>query len=88
LTRLGLEPWQAKKLYALASESYPVTLDLAPIGKLPLKGTEETCLSWAEYVIRNFQSQGVYHADNGKLSLIKSLVPVPDNEKSVFDGLE
>ena len=88
LTRLGLEPWQAKKLYALASESYPVTLDLAPVGKIPLKGTNGTCLDWAEYVIRNFQSQGVYHADDGKLSLIRSLVPVPENEKSVFDGLE
>jgi hypothetical protein len=39
-------------------------------------------------VIRNFQSQGVYHARNGKLSLVKSLVPVPEQEESVFDGLE
>jgi LmbE family N-acetylglucosaminyl deacetylase len=88
LTRLGLGPWQAKKLYALASESYPVTLDLAPIGEMPLQGTKGTCLDWAEYVIRNFQSQGVYHAESGKLSLIKSLVSVPNIEKSVFDGLE
>jgi len=88
LTRLGLAPWQAKKLYAVAGESYPPTLDLAPIGKKALVGTGGTCLDWSEYTLRNFQSQGVYHAGNGKLSLIKSLVPVPQPETSVFDGLQ
>ncbi len=87
LTRLGLEPWQAQKLYCLASESYPATLDLTSIGEQPLKGTGGTCLDWAMYTIRNFQSQGIYRARNGKLCLVKSLVPVPDEESSVFDGL-
>lgn len=88
LTRLGLEPWQPKKLYHLASESYPATLDLTSIGQKPLKGTDMTCLEFGEYVIRNFQSQGVYHVRDGQLSLVKSLVPVPDEETSVFDGLD
>ena len=87
LTRLGLEPWQAKKLYCIASESYPPTLDLTPIGKLSLKNTKGTCWDWADYVIRNFQSQGVHHTRNSKLCLIKSRVPVPEKESSVFDGL-
>jgi len=39
-------------------------------------------------VIRNFQSQGVYHARIGRLSLVRSLVKVPEKERSVFDGLE
>ncbi len=88
LTRLGLPPWQPKKLYNLASESYPATLDLAQIGEKPLKGTDGTCLDFAEYVIRNYQSQGIYHARNGKLSLVISRVPVPEKEQSVFDGIE
>jgi photosystem II stability/assembly factor-like uncharacterized protein len=88
LTRLGLAPWQPKKLYNLASESYPVTLDLTSIGKKPLKGTGMTCMEFGEYVIRNFQSQGVYHTRNGKLSLVRSLVPVPTEEACVFNGLE
>ena len=88
LTRLGLKPWQPKKLYNLASESYPATLDLAPIGEKKLSGTEQSCHEFAEYVIRNFQSQGIYHVENGKLSLVKSLVTVPEKETSVFDGLE
>ncbi len=88
LTRLGLQPWQPKKLYVLASESYPMTLDLAPIAKKSLKGTHGTCFDYAEYVLRNFQSQGIYHAENGKLSLVKSLIRVPEKETSVFDGLE
>jgi len=29
LTRLGLQPWEAKKLYCTASESYPATIDLS-----------------------------------------------------------
>jgi hypothetical protein len=88
LTRLGLPPWQPKKLYFLASESYPETLSLKPMAKLPLKGTNGSCLDFAEYVIRNFQSQGVYHAESGRLSLVKSHVPVPEEEKSIFDGLD
>ncbi len=88
LTRLGLGPWQPKKLYNLASESYPATLDLAPIGAMPLKGTGGTCLDFAEYVIRNYQSQGIYHVKNGELSLIRSRVAVPETETSVFDGLK
>ena len=88
LTRLGLSPWQPKKLYFLASESYPETLSLQPMAKLPLKGTNGSCLDFAEYVIRNFQSQGVYHAESGRLSLVKSHVPVPEEEKSIFDGLD
>ena len=87
LSRLGLEPWQAKKLYCIASESYPPTLDLAPIGQLPLKGTNQNCGDWAEYVLRNFLSQGVHHYRKSKLSLMESLVPVPEKESSVFDGL-
>jgi photosystem II stability/assembly factor-like uncharacterized protein len=87
LTRLGLKPWQAKKLYCLASLSYPMTLDLTPIGEIPLKDTHGSCWDWAEYVIRNFQSQGVMHVSNSKLCLIKSLVDVPEKEASIFDGL-
>lgn len=87
LTRLGLEPWQAKKLYCIASESYPPTLDLAPIGQLPLKGTNQNCGDWAEYVLRNFLSQGVHHYRKSKLCLMESLVPVLEDESSVFDGL-
>src|SRR5690606_18330280 len=88
LTRLGLEPWQPKKLYHLAGESYPETLELSWIADQPLKGTNITCKEYGNYVIRNFQSQGVYyHRHNAKLSLVKSLVPLPDKEKSVFDGL-
>ena len=88
LTRLGLEPWQPKKLYVLASESYPETLNLSSISGEPLRGTSGTCLEFGEYVIRNFQSQGVYHARSGRLSLVKSLVEVPEQETSVFDGIE
>jgi len=88
LTRLGLAPWQPKKLYHLASQSYPATLDLAPLGQKPLQGTNMTCKEFGEYVIKNYQSQGVYHTRDGKLCLVKSLVPVPARETSVFDGLE
>jgi len=89
LTRLGLKPWQPKKLYNLEGLSYPGTLDLSWIGDQPLKGTEMTCKEYGNYVIRNFQSQGIYfHRPDAKLCLVKSHVPVPENEKSVFDGLE
>lgn len=87
LTRLGLEPWQPKKLYVLASESYPETLELSAVARQPLRGTDGDALEFGEYVIRNFQSQGVYHARIGRLSLVKSTVPVPSKEISVFDGI-
>ncbi|MFP4622457.1 MAG: hypothetical protein ACLFM7_14200 [Bacteroidales bacterium] len=77
-----------KKLYFKSSESYPATLDLTSVGKKPLKGTDMRCIDFGEYVIRNFQSQGVYYVRHEQLSLVKSLVPVPDQESSVFDGLE
>ncbi len=88
LTRLGLAPWQPKKLYHLASQSYPGTIDLSWVHDEPLKGTDMTCGEFGEYVIRNFQSQGVYHVRKSELSLVKSYVPVSNNEKSVFDGLK
>jgi len=89
LTRMGLEPWQPKKLYNLEGVSYPGTLDLSWIGDQPLKGTDMTCKEYGNYVIRNFQSQGVYfHRHETKLCLVKSNVPVPENEKSVFDGID
>lgn len=88
LTRIGLAPWQPKKLYNLEGQSYPATLDLTWIGGQPLKGTNMTCSEYGNYVIRNFQSQGIYfHRPNAKLCLVKSLVPVPDKESSVFDGI-
>ena len=75
-------------LTLMASESYPMTLDLKSLSDAPLKGTNVSTLDWAEYVIRNFQSQGTYHARTGRLSLIQSRVPVPSEEKSIFDGLD
>jgi LmbE family N-acetylglucosaminyl deacetylase len=93
LTRLGLKPWLPKKLYNLAgnkhpAQSYPATIDLNWIADQPLKGTTITCKEYGNYVIRVFQSQGVYHhTGDTELSLIRSNVPVIANEKSVFDGL-
>lgn len=93
LTRLGLKPWEPKKLYNLAgdkhpAQSYPATIDLTWIGNQPLNGTNTTCKEYGNYVIRNFQSQGIYvHTGNTKLSLIRSVVEVPEKESSVFDGL-
>lgn len=89
LTRIGLKPWQPKKLYNLAGQSYPETLDLSWIGDEPLKGTNMTCKEYGNYVLRNFQSQGVYfHRPWAKLSLVKSNMPVPEKENSIFDGLD
>jgi len=94
LTRLGLKPWQPKKLYNLAGDkhppqSYPATIDLTWIANQPLKGTQMTCKDYGNYVVRNYQSQGVYiHTGQTKLSLIRSNVKVNENEKSVFDGLD
>jgi LmbE family N-acetylglucosaminyl deacetylase len=93
LTRLGLKPWQPKKLYNLAGDryqpqSYPATIDITWIANQPLKGTNMTCKEFGNYVIRNYQSQGIYiHTGTTKLSLIRSNVKVPKDEKSVFDGL-
>jgi len=94
LTRLGLKPWQPKKLYNLAGDknppqSYPATIDLTWIGNEPLKGTGMTCKEYGNYIIRNFQSQGIYyHTGTTKLSLVRSHVPGSEKEKSVFDGLD
>jgi photosystem II stability/assembly factor-like uncharacterized protein len=93
LTRLGLKPWQPKKLYNLAGDryppqSYPATIDITWIANQPLKGANMTCKEFGNYVIRNYQSQGIYiHTGTTKLSLIRSNVKVPKDEKSVFDGL-
>lgn len=88
LTRMGLKPWQPKKLYNLEGQSYPETIDLSWIGEQPLKGTNMTCEEYGNYVIRNFQSQGVYyHRPNTKLCLVKSLVSIPEKESSIFDGI-
>ena len=93
LTRLGLKPWQPKKLYNLAGDkhapqTYPATIDLTWIANEPLKGTGMTCKEYGNYTIRNFQSQGIYHhLGNTKLSLIRSHVRVGKKENSVFDGL-
>ena len=87
LTRLGLMPWQAKKFYCLASESYPPTIDVRPIAKIPLKGTEGTCWDYAQYVMCVFQSQGIHHVRDTELCLVRSLVSVPEKETSIFDGL-
>jgi photosystem II stability/assembly factor-like uncharacterized protein len=94
LTRLGLKPWQPKKLYNLAGDkhapqSYPATIDLTWIGNEPLKGTTMTCKEYGNYIIRNFQSQGIYyHTGTTKLALIRSHVPGSEKENSVFDGLD
>lgn len=87
LTQLGLAPWQPKKFYCLASESYPATIDVRPMAKIPLKGTDSTCWDYAQYVMRVFQSQGIHNVVDTELCIVRSNVPVPEKEKSVFDGL-
>ncbi|MEA2062746.1 MAG: YCF48-related protein [Gemmatimonadota bacterium] len=87
LTRLGLPPWQPKKLYCGAGESYPETLDLSGLMEKKVKDGL-TAVDWGNIAIRCFQSQGVYHVRGAHLSLMRSLVPVPDQEQSIFDGLE
>jgi hypothetical protein len=48
-----------------------------------------TCKEFGNYVIRNYQSQGIYiHNGATKLSLVRSNVKVPEKENSVFDGLK
>ncbi|HUU30050.1 MAG TPA: YCF48-related protein [archaeon] len=88
LTRLGLGPWQPTKLYCLESESYPETLDLSGLTRKPVGDTGLTAFDWAEWAVRCFQSQGVYHAWPAHLSLMRSLVPGPEKESSIFDGIE
>ncbi len=87
LTRLALPPWQPKKFYCLASESFPPTIDVRPMAKIPLKGTKGTCWDYAEYVMCVFQSQGIHHVSDGDLCLVRSLVAGPEKETSIFDGL-
>ncbi|MDD4191737.1 MAG: YCF48-related protein, partial [Mangrovibacterium sp.] len=88
LTRLGLKPWQPKKLYCYASQSYPETVYLSWIADQPVKGTDMTCKEFGEYVLRNFQSQGVHlNLWDLKLCLVKSVIKEPEHEKSIFDGL-
>jgi len=80
-------------LYNLAGDryppqSYPATIDLTWIVNQQLKGTNMTCKEFGNYVIRNYQSQGIYvHTGTTKLSLVRSNVKVPETERSVFDGL-
>jgi len=88
LTRLGLKPWQPKKFYCLASESFPATIDLRPIGKIPLKGTDVTCWDYAQYVICVFQSQGIHNVVDTELCLVRNKVGAAyKKEKSIFEGL-
>ncbi|MBN2289540.1 MAG: hypothetical protein JXQ83_09435 [Candidatus Glassbacteria bacterium] len=88
LTRLGLPPWQPKKLYCIAGVSYPETLDLTGLLEKPVGRGNLSAFDWGEWAIRCFQSQGVYHVEASHLSLIQSLVPVPEREQSIFDGIE
>ena len=89
LTRIGLEPWQPKKLYCAAGQSYPETLDISHLQDIPLKGVEDmTVHQWANYVLRNFQSQGIHYEELYPISLIKSNVSVPAQEQTIFDGLK
>ena len=87
LTAIGLEPWQPKKLYCGAGETYPATLDLSGIEKLDV-GHGMTAVEWANWALTNFQSQGIYYAHTAEMSLIKTNVDVPANEKSVMDGIK
>jgi len=87
LTQLGLEPWQAKKLYCLDSESFPPTIATKPIADIPVEGTTQTCWKYSQHVMCVFQSQGIHNVVDDELCLVKSLVAVPEKETSVFDGL-
>lgn len=54
----------------------------------PVKGTEMIDREFGNYVIHIYQSQDVYNLrDKVRLFLVKSVIPLPDIEKSVFDGL-
>jgi len=89
LTQIGLEPWQPKKFYCLASETYPATIDVRPIGKIPLKGTDQTCWEYAQYIMRVFLSQGIHNVRDGELSLVRSNVgPAFKKEKSIFEDIQ
>ena len=88
LTRLGLKPYQAKKLYTYATEAFPATYKYEFMLDVPLEGHGETVQEWANRSLRCFQSQGVHFVQHTPLHLVKSYVTVPEEEKSIFDGLE
>ena len=88
LTRLGLKPYQAKKLYTYATEAFPATYRYEFMLDMPLEGYGETVREWANRSLRCFQSQGVHFVMHTPLHLVKSYVTVPEEEKSIFDGLE
>lgn len=88
LTFLGLEPYQPKKLYTYGTETYPPKYFVDFMGDVKLEGLGETVHQWADRSVRCFQSQGVHFARFTPLHLVKSHVPTPAEEKSIFDGLE
>ncbi|MBA7587433.1 Mycothiol S-conjugate amidase [subsurface metagenome] len=88
LTRLGLKPYQAKKLYTYATEAFPATYKYDFMLDVLLEGHGETVHEWANRSLRCFQSQGVHFVRHTPLHLVKSYVTVPEEEKSIFDGLE
>ena len=88
LTRLGLQPHQAKKLYTYATASFPATYKYDFMFDVPLESYGETVHEWANRSLRCFQSQGVHYVRHTPLHLVKSHVAVPVEEKSLFDGLE
>ena len=89
LTAIGLEPWQPKKLYCGAGETYPATLDLTAIEKLKVSDNSSmNAVEWANWALTNFQSQGIYYAHTAEMSLMKANIEVPVNEKSVMDGIK
>ena len=88
LTRLGLEPWQPKKLYTYATQAFPATYEYKDLLSIPLKGYGETVEEWANRSLRVFQSQGVHFVRHTPLHLIESYVDVPEKENSIFEGLE
>ena len=55
---------------------------------VPLEGHGETVQEWANRSLRCFQSQGVHFVRHTPLHLVKSYVTVPEEEKSIFDGLD
>jgi len=88
LTRLGLQPFQAKKLYTYGTESFPATYWYEFMFDVPLEGYGETVQEWANRSLRCFQSQGVHFVRHTPLHLVKSYVTSPEEEKSIFAGLE
>jgi len=88
LTRLGLKPYQAKKLYTYATKTFPATYQYEYMFDVPLEGYGETAQEWANRSLRCFQSQGVQSVWHTPLHLVKSYVTVSEEEKSLFDGIE